>query len=172
MSLIARITGRRRGRSAAERNAGIAEQLSFERVGPLALGWNDDGSIYTDDPAPRYKDAGRARLNPHGQGPFCRFRLPTDEQRAGVYLFEVGGDVRYVGIAANLAQRFNSGYGNISPRNCYVGGQSTNCRINKLVLSESVAGRTVSIWFRPEADRRELERQLIERLAPVWNVRS
>ena len=43
------------------------------------------------------------------------------------------GQIIYIGETAGLRQRFNMGYGNISPRNCYVGGQSTNCKMNKIV---------------------------------------
>ena len=30
--------------------------------------------------------------------------------------------------------RYNNGYGRISPRNCFQGGQSTNCRVNNLIF--------------------------------------
>jgi hypothetical protein len=32
----------------------------------------------------------------------------------------------YVGECRDLVKRFNSGYGQISPRNCFVGGRRTN----------------------------------------------
>ena len=41
----------------------------------------------------------------------------------------------------------NIGYGKISPRNCYAGGQSTNCKMNKIVLELFQQGKRVDLFF-------------------------
>lgn len=41
----------------------------------------------------------------------------------------------YIGETDNLEKQFRQGYGNISPRNCFKGGQSTNY---KMVLCQDL----------------------------------
>lgn len=106
---------------------------------------------------------------PDGEGPFCRFRVPASLSETGVYAFVTGATVLYVGQSANLANRFNMGYGHISPRNCYAGGQATNCRVNKLVLHESEAGQALHLWFKQTHNVDETERHLVTTLQPHWN---
>ena len=69
----------------------------------------------------------------NGKGAFCRFVIDAEDV-PGVYLWLVDDEIIYIGETKNLRKRFNTGYGNISPRNCYLGGQSTNCKMNKVVL--------------------------------------
>jgi hypothetical protein len=75
----------------------------------------------------------------------------------------------YVGEAENLARRFNQGYGYIAPRACYDGGQQTNCRLNKLILSEVKEGRKVTPYFHETRDRLQLESELIDSYNSPWN---
>ncbi|MGE5552075.1 MAG: GIY-YIG nuclease family protein, partial [Bacteroidota bacterium] len=75
----------------------------------------------------------------------------------------------YVGECEDLAVRYNTGYGQISPRNCYEGGQPTNCRINAAILREVKAGRHVRLFWRETGDRFNLESHLIERFDPALN---
>ena len=49
------------------------------------------------------------------------------------------------------------GYGNISPSNCFKGGQETNCRINALIYATVSRGERVHLWFHATADYKELE---------------
>jgi hypothetical protein len=86
-----------------------------------------------------------------------------------VYVIAVDGKAMYVGETENLTTRYNYGYGLISPRNCFKGGQSTNCRINAFILTESSQGRVVELWFTPSTDRKGLESSLIRDVRPPWN---
>lgn len=124
-------------------------------------------------PQAAYAKAATALLNPHGAGPFCRLRIGADRREAGVYAVVVDGDVRYVGICDDLGERWGPrGYGAIHPRNCYVGGQSTNCKINAAVLREVKAGREPLLFFTPMLDgRREFEARIFRELRPPWNGR-
>jgi len=81
----------------------------------------------------------------------------------------VNNDVRYVGECQNLSARFNMGYGQISPRNCYEGGQRTNCRVNQLILKAVRTGYHVELLFHETSDRQAVEGELIAELAPLWN---
>jgi hypothetical protein len=124
-------------------------------------------------PQLRYRDAKKLRLNRYGGGPFCRFHVPSTFPVPGVYALAVSGEVCYIGECDNLSRRFGpSGYGAIQPRNCFVGGQSTNCKINNLVLRSANAGRITDLWFYQTADRKQVEAKLISQLQPPWNGRT
>ena len=109
-------------------------------------------------------------LNRYGKGPFCKFIIPRNIECCGVYALVVNGKVEYIGECAGLSSRFNRGYGNISPRNCFVGGQETNCRINNLVLQQIKAGLDVSVWFLATHEYKSVERELRESLPLSWNL--
>src|SRR4051794_24391934 len=82
-----------------------------------------DGSVAVVMPQSRYKRAATVPLNRYGAGPFCKFKISNRFPVSGVYVLTVNREPRYVGECANLSARFNSGYGNISPKNCFRGGQ-------------------------------------------------
>jgi hypothetical protein len=65
--------------------------------------------------------------------------------------------------------RYNNGYGRISPRNCFQGGQSANCRVNNLILDAAKNGHRIELWFTKSSDRKTLEERLIARIRPHWN---
>ena len=88
------------------------------------------------------------RVHKYGHGPFCRIRITDGAFDEGVYLVTVDGSIRYVGRCQDARQRWGQrGYGLISPRNCYNGGQLTNCKINHRVLEQAQAGRSIELWF-------------------------
>lgn len=132
-----------------------------------------DGSVKEFLPQDRYAKVVDMSLNPYGAGPFCRFKVPGAPRRSGVYVLTSDDGLRYVGIAQDLAQRWGpSGYGSIQPRNCYVGGQSTNCKVNAAVLREVKAGRRLDLYFLEADDRQAIEARLIRDLRPPWNGRT
>ena len=121
-------------------------------------------------PQKRYCKAATTRLNAYGGGPFCRIRLTNLPSLPCVYAITVESDLVYVGTAEDLAERWGlTQYGSIQPRNCYVGGQSTKCKINHLVLVEARKRSCIDLWRHETAKRREIEAQLIRRLDPPWN---
>ena len=127
------------------------------------------GSVLQVMPQSRYKNAATVLLNRYGSGPFCKFRIPNSYRTSGVYILSIDGEVQYVGECANLSSRFNSGYGNISPRNCYKGGQETNCRLNNLIYLAAERGERVSLWFFQTDDYKAMELALRAALSLPWN---
>src|SRR5450432_977594 len=97
----------------------------FKHVANIEPARNENGSVKAFMPQGRYGKAGSVLLNKYGVGPFCKFKIPTSFRTSGVYVLTIEGEIRYVGECANLSARFNMGYGNISPKNCYKGGQET-----------------------------------------------
>jgi hypothetical protein len=63
------------------------------------------------------------------------------------------------------------GYGNISPRNCFKGGQETNCRLNNLIYFAVSEGRDVNLWFHQTANFKSAELELRAMKAWPWNRR-
>jgi hypothetical protein len=125
--------------------------------------------IVEEQPHLRYDNQKGLPLNQWGAGPFCRFRIPPSKPTDGVYVIAVDGKAMYVGETENLTTRYNNGYGSISPRACFKGGQSTNCRINRFILAEASQGRVIELWFTPSTDRKGLEASLIRDVRPPWN---
>jgi len=116
-----------------------------------------------------YKDF----LNKYGDGNFCKFTLVDKHLTAqkGIYCYCIDGGLVYIGRCLDSFQkRVNQGYGNIHPKNCYIDGQQTNCRINSLINSER--GK-LSFHIHPMLDNsqiKDLEKHLIRKYNPIWNT--
>ena len=115
-------------------------------------------------------------LNTNVKGPFCKFKIEDNVylKCKGIYVFFVDGQIKYVGrCLSSFARRINGGYGNISPRNCYKGGQRTNCHVNKLVNDAIINNKAVKIGLLPLTDEnmiKDLEKILIKIINPEWNI--
>ncbi|HTQ12495.1 MAG TPA: GIY-YIG nuclease family protein [Rhizomicrobium sp.] len=141
----------------------------FSAVCDLSPERGEDGRILALLPQERYSKRDSVHLNRYGTGPFCKFKIPSNYRIPGVYALTVDNALRYIGECANFSARFNMGYGNISPKNCYMGGQQTNCRLNNLIYSEVTTGKGVALWFHSTADYKAIEFELRSRLVPPWN---
>jgi hypothetical protein len=148
--------------------------IEFILVGELDPDRDANGEPLEFMPQAAYAKAATARLNPHGAGPFCRLRIAQQVREPGLYAVMAADEVRYIGIADDLAERWGPrGYGAIHPRNCYVGGQATNCKINAAVLRAVKAGNRLYLYFaRVLADRRQIEARLVAALRPPLNGRQ
>lgn len=142
----------------------------FQRVGAIKLETAAMGRPRTYRPQARYNNVRRLSLHKYGALEYCRFSIAGGDHREGVYALTVGRRVVYVGECSDLAQRFGSrGYGAISPRNCYEGGQSTNCKINHLILRSTRVRKKVVLWFFPTKRRKSTEAEIIGKMSPPWN---
>ncbi len=146
---------------------------SFSFVARIEPDLDPKGGVREFMPQDHYDNARQLALNPHGAGPFCRFRVAPDLRDCGVYAVTVDRVVVYIGECENLSERFGPrGYGSIHPRNCFVRGQPTNCRVNNLILQQAKRGQIVELWFRQTAGRKDLEASLIEGIQPAWNIQG
>lgn len=123
------------------------------------------------NPQAQYQNKDHLPLLKHGHGPFCRFHAALP-QAAGLYLWVVDNQIVYIGEACDLRRRFSTGYGNISPRNCYKGGQSTNCKMNKVVLQSYMAGTPVRLYIYLTASYKEIELELLGKINTKYNVKD
>lgn len=147
---------------------------SFEFVDSISVERNQVGRVDIKMPQRRYAKSDEYCVHRYGWGPFCRFSVDTSEyvESEGVYIFTSGYQIKYVGETVDVHNRIQPGYGNISPKNCFEGGQQTNCRINHLIF-ETIRNRgQVSLWVEETQDRKRRETELIEKCDPPWNKAS
>ena len=142
--------------------------FQFEYVGQILPVKNNE-SVVSFMPQGRYMNGGNLKRHDYGDGPFCKFTIPGNLQTSGVYLILVDEVVLYVGETRKFSARFNNGYGNISPRNCFIGGQMTNCRVNNLIYVAAIDGQSISIYFHKTPDYKTVESKLRVDLKPPWN---
>jgi hypothetical protein len=122
-------------------------------------------------------------LNEFGYKSFCKFRIKKNKinQNMGIYFFEYKSDLKYIGSTKQtFIKRINNGYGNISPRNCYLGGQSTNCKINSNLnlLLHKGDWKDLRFYVLPMTDKEQIistEKRLIrkctsEKKYNLWNT--
>ena len=71
-----------------------------------------------------------------------------------------------------MKKRVNNGYGKISPKKCFIDGQSTNCKVNALVTKyrKNIVLKIFAMDDLKEIE--ELESRLILECEPIWNTRS
>jgi hypothetical protein len=142
---------------------------NFKLVGTIQPEIDDVGKMREYFPQTKYRNQKGLSLSPNGHGPFCKFRILNNWRFAGVYALTIDGRVIYIGECFDLSSRFNNGYGNISPRNCYEGGQPTNCRINNLIYNSVKSGNKIDLWFLRTDNRMFIEAKLIKTYQPEWN---
>ena len=132
------------------------------------------GTVRNYAPQEGYDNVKALPLHAYGGGPFCKFRVAKGIHESGCYVLTRDGTPVYAGKCVSLDKRWGAnGYGSISPRNCFSGGQSTNCRINTLVLKAALLGNLLELWFlqidESAAKIDQMERQIISVLKPIWN---
>lgn len=133
----------------------------------------DAGKIRAFRPQSSYANRACLEIHSYGDGPFCKFKIDRHYKVSGVYALTIEDELKYLGECRNLSSRYNSGYGQISPRNCFVGGQRTNCRINNLIYKEFLVGKRVDLWFMETVYHKAIEKELLLALRhwPQWNLR-
>jgi len=143
----------------------------FEFVENLQPVINKDGSIKKFYPQSSYIKKEGAELNNYGEGAFCKFSISSKWSGiSGVYAYFIDDELDYIGQCVDFAKRFNMGYGNISPRCCFKGGQSTNCKINKVILEAVEFKKTVAIYFYKTPNYDAVEFELIRHFNPLYNT--
>lgn len=112
-------------------------------------------------------------LNDCGDLEYCRFCIGDKEwlKRRGIYIYAVGNKIRYVGRCLDsFEKRVNSGYGRISPKNCFIDGQKTNCHLNNLILKNKGSVQLYASEITNTDKIKKLERCMIKECDPLWNI--
>ena len=130
----------------------------------------DDSGIRRFLPQPQYGNDEGLSLHSSGIGPFCQFRVENANASAGVYIITVDGIIQYVGKTSDLRKAINNQLGHISPSDCYVGGQLTNCRINGLIMYSANKEQKIELWFLETENMHSTKVETIDSCAPAWNT--
>lgn len=146
--------------------------MKFDLVIRLEPVRDSNGAIMQYRPQDRYPNVRDLPLHRYGDGSFCKLQFPRGLCQSGVYAIAVSGQIKYIGECIDLSQRFGQGgYGLISPRNCFRGGQPTNCKVNQRLFQEFKRGSVVEVWFKESDQRKPRESRLIQEYSPEWNDR-
>ena len=146
-------------------------RYEFDFVETIELIKGKDGRV-AYEPQQRYKKAKEIPLHEYGAGEFCKFKLNKAKDVSGVYAWVINDEVVYIGEAVNFRKRFNMGYGNISPKNCYKGGQKTNCKMNRVVLEKHRKNNSIDIYFFETPLYKEIEKELLLSFSTKYNVKN
>ena len=147
--------------------------LTFEKYSRISLIPNKNGELYYS-PQNNYnnKKDYPYLIDIDKNSLFCKFK-PNLPKIKGVYLWVDNYDeIIYIGEEKNLYERFNSGYGNISPRNCYKGGQSTNVKMNRVALSYFNNNHSIYIYICETPEHRAIEKKLLTLIKTQYNIQN
>jgi hypothetical protein len=112
-------------------------------------------------------------LNSYGDETYCRFYFQDTNwlYSKGLYCFILDDAIMYIGQSRDsFGKRINQGYGNISPKNCYLDGQATNCHINSLVTLHRAELNLFLGEVKDLSVTDRLEKRLIMFYQPAWNI--
>ena len=112
-------------------------------------------------------------LNPYGDSYYCAFSLRDKDVAVlkGIYAFFVRETLMYIGRCCNdFYNRITMGYGRISPKNCYIDGQATNCHINQLINVNVENTRLFYCSLSDNIEIKKIEKTLIKTYNPEWNI--
>jgi hypothetical protein len=112
-------------------------------------------------------------LNPYGDKTYSKFWINDTNvlDKKGLYLFCIDNNIKYIGRCNDtFKKRLNTGYGNISPKNCFLDGQSTNCRINNLITKNKSNLQLYVLCKNNNCEINLLEKSLINEYNPEWNI--
>jgi hypothetical protein len=137
-----------------------------EKLGTFLKSLKDNGDTF-------YKKF----LNENGDSTYLEFKLIDGKfsSKKGLYTYYIDGKLKYIGkTEKSFKIRINNGYGKISPKNCYLDGQSTNCHINSLITESRNCKQEINL-FLLTLDNDELiaklEKELIKKYSPEWNIK-
>ena len=133
----------------------LLDRRALAYAGRLLVERDADGAVVRHSPLADMA-AVEQRYPPWALGPFGRIEPERDVPALpGVYALVESGSVRYVGATADLARTMGArGLGDITRRDAQSPRNEEVCRLNRLVTTAAVAGRTVELYVLPTATRR------------------
>jgi GR25 family glycosyltransferase involved in LPS biosynthesis len=113
-------------------------------------------------------------LNKYGDKKYCNYSIRRFQNDKGIYCYIVEDRIIYVGRSKNTFIRRFKDYGNITPYNCLINGQATNCNINSRV--NELDNIKVGFYLMNNSTNEQiekLEQQIINTLKiefDLWNI--
>jgi hypothetical protein len=112
-------------------------------------------------------------LNKYGDAIYSKFKIVDAAMlsKKGLYIYTINDAIKYIGRCLDeFGKRINNGYGRISPKNCYLDGQSTNCHINSLITKHKEHIHLFILQLQSDAVIKRLEKDFIKMYNPEWNM--
>ncbi len=116
-------------------------------------------------------------LNKHGDLSYCDFMLENFKNDKGLYCFIINDEIKYIGRSKKTFKERINEYGKITPYNCLIDGQATNCKINSKI--NSLNNSLIFIGFylmntSTDIEISDLEKKMIKSLNDegydLWNT--
>ena len=118
-----------------------------------------------------------AYLNGFGDKRYCEFNLNSILSNSkGLYCYIVDERIQYIGRSKKTFGERIKEYGKITPYNCLIDGQNTNCKINSIINNHSnVKIGLFEMNDRTNREIEELEKEIIKYLNSIsgfdlWNT--
>lgn len=112
-------------------------------------------------------------LNKYGDEKYCIFKVEGLTCDKGIYCFIFKNEIKYIGRSKKtFKERFNE-YRKITPYNCLIDGQSTNCHINSRI--NTLDNISVGLYKMPDKSNEEIEKLESAILRSVnfdWNIQK
>lgn len=112
-------------------------------------------------------------LNKYGDKQYCEFSIIDNNyfNKKGLYIYCVNNELKYIGRCTDsFNTRINQGYGKIHPKNCYLDGQTTNCRLNYLIGQNQSNIKFLVYIMTDNKIIIQAEKDLIKQYKPPWNL--
>ncbi|MDR1238757.1 MAG: GIY-YIG nuclease family protein [Treponema sp.] len=112
-------------------------------------------------------------LNNYGDLIYSIFKIDDTKTllKKGLYIYCINNELKYIGRSKDpFGKRINNGYGKISPKNCYLDGQSTNCHINSLITKNRNNVQLFVLEINNDEMIESIEKDLIKKYKPEWNI--
>lgn len=115
-------------------------------------------------------------LNKYGDNKYCHFKIEKNNDKRGLYCYIVNNDIVYIGRSKKTFKERINEYGKITPYNCLIDGQATNCNINSKInkLDKVFIGFHI-MEGATDIEISNLEKELINFLKKtnvLWNVQK
>ena len=113
-------------------------------------------------------------LNKYGDSKFCSYKIKNFLKDKGIYCYIVNDEIKYIGrCKKSFKIRINNDYGKITPYNCLINGQSTNCNINSRI--NNIYSVRVGIYVmtnKTDCEIMQMEKLILSQNIFEWNIQK
>lgn len=111
-------------------------------------------------------------LNKNWDLKYTKFYIKENLEKKWIYIYTVNNKLKYIGRCNdNMKKRINNWYWKISPKNCFLDWQSTNCKLNSFINQNKNSELFLFDMSNEKKEQIDLyEEELIQKYNPEWNT--